>query len=167
MSAILSSRHPGGAYVIVVLDDRATVVVHPPAHEGPTLVDHPADVSTWAPDLVLLAVCEPPGHPGLPADPPTANISLVDTESFRLGVLVTVSPEVADRCFALVFAPPAAHVEVLDAGAVVALTASGLVLQVLAGVAAAGARDIDRELVELVDQPPGDDGAAHAPRDPG
>jgi len=149
MRAELSTTHPDGIIAIMIFDEGATLVIHPPESPATALVESPADISSWAPDLLLVALSEPAVPTPTAKDLPVARISLVDQASFVAGQIVALPPEKLARCVAVIADPLTKRTEVLAASDIVPLVAQGLVLQVLSGVATVASRDLDGELARL------------------
>jgi DNA-binding transcriptional LysR family regulator len=154
MRAVVSDHNDDGVFVVTLYADGATLAVHADPSTPFPVVDVPADISTWAPNLVLLALTEPP-TPALPGAPaPVAHVTLVDEASFRGGALIEADVELASRCFAVVCAPRGNRAEVIPADAMVKLVANGLVIQILSTFAAQNAQDLDAELSALTGDDP-------------
>jgi len=156
MRTAISHPHADGIFVIVLVDEAAVLVVKPSEQAPASLVDHPAEITAWAPDLILLALTEPPAPP---APPPAgeqpkeeaATIALLDAAAFHAGRLLPASASAASRSLVLVCSPDSSRIEQLTLDQALPLIAQGLVLQVLGGVAASAARDLDDELALLAE----------------
>lgn len=155
MRVTLSSAHADGIFVALILDDAVTLAVHAPPEQEYGLVDVPTDIAALAPDLILLALSEPPG-PG-PATPQVARaqVSMLSSLDFAAGHLTIPHGDALVHCYALVGSPHTQRVEVLGPAQIVALVATGLVTQVLSRVAEHAAYDLDTELRNLINE--GDD----------
>jgi hypothetical protein len=150
MKAASARNYTNEVFVVLALDDSAIVVVHQDdADDAPSTP--PVDISVWAPDLITLSIVEPGGPPDeIPDSKNIAQVSLLDSERFAASELAKVSDEVSERCLAFICNPALSLVEVVSATTLVTLVASGLALQVISGLAANAAKDIDKELYDLI-----------------
>ena len=136
---------PGPLVVVNTPDDLALVL----SFVDPAL---PAihDLTDSAPDLILLALQEPPVPETLAGPVVTpGTVSLVHRVSIPTGVLEFATPEEQALCFASAINPFTGETRVLDLASVLVLVASGAALQITAGYAATAARNLDEELRAL------------------
>lgn len=136
-------------YVLLVISDSTRVVVHSDPSDTSPALTAPVDISAWVPDLITLALTEPPGPASPPESGDIARVSLVTSESLSTGSPEEITEVEAELCYAIVANPGAFKVEVVDAKALVTLAASGLAIQVLSGIAARAAITLDDELGRL------------------
>lgn len=151
MLAYPAHHYSDSLYVLLVLPDNVCVVVHQDPADPAGSLDEPVNISAWAPDLITLALSEPPGPASSPPTQDIAKVSLAYIESLTLGQISPVDPADASLASALVLSPSSHAVEIVPAEALVALIAQGLAIQVLSGLAAVAAKDLDNEIRDLSD----------------
>lgn len=148
MNAVISAYADEGVSVVVLYDEQARLVLHP--GQGSDVLDSAVDISTWAADLIMLALLEPAGVADSAPRGDDVRLSLCYSHSFVKGDLELVSDEVAQRCVAVISSPRERRVELLCGADLVGAAASGLAIQVLGRIAANDVRDIDAHLAALL-----------------
>jgi hypothetical protein len=148
MKVTVSRLGRPGPLVVVNTPDNTALVL---AFEDPDL---PAihDLTDSAPDLVLLALSEPPvpSDIHIPLVTP-GHVSLVTTASIATGTLEMADEDAQSRCFAAAVNPFTGETDVLELATVLTLIAAGAAVQISAGWAATAARNLDAELEHLDD----------------
>ncbi len=148
MRVAASQITPTTPMAVVAVPDALTIAL---VFSGADIA--PIDLLEQSPELILLALAEPPASPSVPTDE-AARVRVVRVEDLRLGVPPPVDTDEVRHCFAAVLNPFTKESHVLDAEALVLLVAQGAAIQVTAGLASTlAARELDGDLRRLAEDP--------------